>query len=1142
MVQAVPPVSSKKPFPENIKTSLPQPETPWQISPSLFSRIQSQTSNLAFRVCEIVSTDSEYDFILKHFEHQKPPGFGIKRIVCIHNPTHTQVFEGSLKNMEQEANNPYFLPQGRNEEPRADRAKVLYRWHQQVALFSPVMVTDSQARAEPCFNAKVLPLWHGSSETVCKSVCSSGFTSFGKHHYFDENASKGTNKSTDKGYFGSGIYFTNSAQYATMYSSEGHLLLSWVSMREPYPVINDVPLPQKGSDMRKLEGKEHYQNYNAHFVPVASIRPEDHKCIEYYPCYKDQPPAWDEFVVFHSAQILPRFWVELGVDFPKTLPLNPSEPKKEPGTGPIKIFQPSPPSAIISPLQEVCSKMGCLKMLQAHQHGVWDLSVHSNGTLISYSENDKTIKTWDTLGGKCVRTYPYSLDWPHPHFLLPNGLLLTQTRDHNNKGEAGVWNLETGKLIRTFGKFLQGIHSFNLLAPDILAIGSIGEIQIWDLSKDQCLMTLDHTNFVHALVPLPQGKFISGSYRATKLWDLSTGECIREWEGSNFILPLDSTIVATAKWYDKTIKFWDYTIGQCIKTLRGHQDMVSSLLRLQNGLLVSASNDHTIKLWDTLTGECLRTLEGHTSQVKSLALLPNETFASGSMDGTIRIWGIQPQIGSPISPPIHESPSGKNYARQPQVLDKKKEELGVDLPKTLSLNPPELKKEPVTTQIKIFQTPPPSAITSPLQEVCSKIECLKIYKSHVNAIWELSIHSNGALVSSSHNNSIHIWNTTTDTCSVSTLGSLSVDCVPPRFLLPNGNLLTQTQNRQVAAIWNLETGKLIRTFGKFVQGIYSFNLLAPNILAIGSMGEIQIWDLSKDQSLLTLNHPNFVHALAPLPQGKFISGSVQATKLWDLSTGECIRDWEGSNFILPLDSTKVATAKWGDKTIKFWDYSTGKCIKTLRGHQATVLSLLRLYSGLLVSASEDHTIKLWDTITGECVKTLEGHTSPVKTLALLSKETFASGSADGTIRIWGAQSQTVGLISPPIYESPTMKSHSEALERGKKLVERIKAKKEKQLTQNPAFSVQPVPTNATDIPVKAAPSKVEAQPSHTHMSSSKEQLKQATQTMHELNQPPVPSTETPPRSPQSSLPPGAPSDPRSIYRKPLPKPPASKKP
>ncbi|MBS0649275.1 MAG: hypothetical protein JSS10_08650 [Verrucomicrobia bacterium] len=310
--------SNSQPFPPNLKSLLSNPRTPWNVSPSLFSRVQAQASDQSYKLCEVLSTDPDFNFILKYFEHQKPPGYSIKRIVCIHNPDHNQVFEGTLKNQERELSNPIFSPKGKEEEPKVDRDRALARWEVQTSQFSPVEVKSSNSRQpDACSKARVLPLWHGSSEFVCKSICSSGFTSFGKHHYFDESASQGSNKSTDKGYFGSGIYFTNSACYATIYSSEGHLLLTWVSMREPYPVVNDKPHPQKGSDMIKLGGKEHYQNYNAHFIPVASIRPQDPKCIEYYPCYQDQPPTWDEFVVFYPAQALPRFWVELGVDFPK---------------------------------------------------------------------------------------------------------------------------------------------------------------------------------------------------------------------------------------------------------------------------------------------------------------------------------------------------------------------------------------------------------------------------------------------------------------------------------------------------------------------------------------------------------------------------------------------------------------------------------------------------------------------------------------------------------------------------------------------------------------------------------------------------------------------------------------------------------
>jgi hypothetical protein len=317
MIPAVPSTSSQ-PLPGNLKSQLPNPQTPWNVSSPLFSRIQAQASDQPFKLCEVLSSDPDFNFILKYFEHQKPPGYSIKRVVCIHNPDHTQMFESTLKNMEREAGNPVFAPKGKDEEPKTDRARVLARWETQASQFSPVEIKSSNSRQpDKCSKAKVLPLWHGSSPEVCQSVCTSGFTYFGKQHYFDESASKGNTHSTDKGYFGSGIYFTNSAQYASKYSLQGCLILAWVSMREPYPVVNDKPHPEEGSDMKKLKGQKHYQNYNAHLIPVASIRPQDPQCLIYYPCYKDQPPAWDEFVVFEKAQTLPRFWIEVGVDFPK---------------------------------------------------------------------------------------------------------------------------------------------------------------------------------------------------------------------------------------------------------------------------------------------------------------------------------------------------------------------------------------------------------------------------------------------------------------------------------------------------------------------------------------------------------------------------------------------------------------------------------------------------------------------------------------------------------------------------------------------------------------------------------------------------------------------------------------------------------
>ena len=66
--------------------------------------------------------------------------------------------------------------------------------------------------------------------------------------------------------------------------------------------------------MATLEGKGAYQNYDAHFIPVASVQPNNPKCMVYYPCFENQKPAWDEIVVFQQAQTLPSFIIEVQAD------------------------------------------------------------------------------------------------------------------------------------------------------------------------------------------------------------------------------------------------------------------------------------------------------------------------------------------------------------------------------------------------------------------------------------------------------------------------------------------------------------------------------------------------------------------------------------------------------------------------------------------------------------------------------------------------------------------------------------------------------------------------------------------------------------------------------------------------------------
>lgn len=315
----LPAYPSSLPIPADLRQDLTYPLTPWNLNFELFNRIRSQPnefSGMRYKTCDVLNTDPEYRFILRYFMHNKPRRYSIKRVVCIHNPDMTRAFEAKLVTMDNEALNE--RPNWPNEPFSRERGNVIQRWKPMANQFSPLEIktpTSTGNRAERLERARVLPGWHGIKKEVIRLICADGLKSDGKHHYSNPEASPGSSSTTDVGYFGDGIYFTNSAGYAAQYS-EGYLMLAWVSMREPYPVISDIPIPRRKEDIldiRVLKGRKTFQNYNAHFIPV---RPKAPGSIEYYPCHETQIPECDEWVVIDKTQALPRFWIELGLDLP----------------------------------------------------------------------------------------------------------------------------------------------------------------------------------------------------------------------------------------------------------------------------------------------------------------------------------------------------------------------------------------------------------------------------------------------------------------------------------------------------------------------------------------------------------------------------------------------------------------------------------------------------------------------------------------------------------------------------------------------------------------------------------------------------------------------------------------------------------
>jgi WD40 repeat protein len=191
-----------------------------------------------------------------------------------------------------------------------------------------------------------------------------------------------------------------------------------------------------------------------------------------------------------------------------------------------------------------------------------------------------------------------------------------------------LWNLQTGKLICTFGNLLTwGAHretvSCLAFTPDT-----------------QTLVSGGFDNSMKSL--------ISGSFDGTiKFWNLQTRDKPRTFKASLGVKAIaisrDGRVLASTNW-DGNIRLWQIDTGEVLHTLEGHSFSVGCFTFSPDGrILASAgSYDKAILLWDVQTGHLLNALTGHENAVSCLAFSwDGQSLVSGSQDKTIKVWGVE---------------------------------------------------------------------------------------------------------------------------------------------------------------------------------------------------------------------------------------------------------------------------------------------------------------------------------------------------------------------------------------------------------------------------------------------------------------------------------------------------------------------
>ena len=156
---------------------------------------------------------------------------------------------------------------------------------------------------------------------------------------------------------------------------------------------------------------------------------------------------------------------------------------------------------------------------------------------------------------------------------------------------------------------------------------------------------------------------------------------------------------------------------------------------------------------------------------------------------------------------------------------------------------------------------------------------------------------------------------------------------------PDGKYVVSASSDQTLTLWDVESGKHIRTFSGHKDRVLNCALSADGKRLVSA---------SYDQTLT----------------------------LWEVESGKHIRTFSGHkgyvySCALSAEGKRLVSASY-DQTLKLWEVESGKLIRTFSGHKGRVWGCVLSADGKgLVSASDDHTLKLWEVESGKLLKSLD---------------------------------------------------------------------------------------------------------------------------------------------------------------------------
>lgn len=259
------------------------------------------------------------------------------------------------------------------------------------------------------------------------------------------------------------------------------------------------------------------------------------------------------------------------------------------------------------------------RKLTAHEDWVHSVVVSTDGVWMASGADDKTVKIWDMATGECRMTLSGHMENVASVAITPDGKqVLSASFDESVR----VWDVASGKELACLEGHSDKIWSVIALQDNARALtaGLDGLLMLWDLATGAHLKIItsgadEADNIFGCAVNRAGNQALSGHRDGQiRLWSLESDKCLMTLKGhSDLVYSVQFTAdgrYAVSGSEDHTVKIWNLDAGACVATLEGHEEGVHTVALSPDGTLIASSGftDLTVRLWDWKSGACLQML------------------------------------------------------------------------------------------------------------------------------------------------------------------------------------------------------------------------------------------------------------------------------------------------------------------------------------------------------------------------------------------------------------------------------------------------------------------------------------------------------------------------------------------------------